>query len=187
MLTLKLLLLFVPTAFVAVAVWQGSDVLKRSVLVSGDVDGRSRLDVISGILLVMPILVIILLAFVIFLVIQDSYFIRSAHAFFALGLWMSAALSILVIPASVRQHAPSILAMLSTVITVLAAVYFTPVSHFVDALPPVSAVAPLIAGLGLIAVAYAALFRLRRALSSPPQSLPEALVRRDSSPDTGPQ
>jgi hypothetical protein len=185
--TIKLSVLFVAAAFVAVAAWQSSGVLQRSSPQPDDEAGSGWLDVASGALVVMPVLVVLLMALVIGLVIQDAYLIRTAHTFFLLGLWMSAALALLAIPASVRQHTPSYLAMVDVVVAALAAVYFTPISHFVDALPPVSPIAPLIAGLGVVAVAYAALYRLRKALSGQPASRPNRLTRHGPSPDTGPQ
>jgi hypothetical protein len=187
--TIKLLALFIPAAFVAVAAWQGSSVLARALQTPDEDAGEdwSWLDVLTGMLIAMPILVVVLMAFVIFLVIQDAYLERAAHTFFLLGLWMSFALSVLAIPVSVRRHNPSFVAMVNVVIVVLAIIYFTPISHFVDALPPVSPIAPLIAGLGIVAVAYAALFRLRRAVSSAAAASPEALTEQPPAPDTGPQ
>jgi CDP-diglyceride synthetase len=185
--TIKLLVLFIPAAFVAAAAWESAGILQRSLPGEDDDGTPSWLDVVSGALLVMPILVVVLMGFVIFLVIQDAYLIRAAHTFFLLGLWMSGALSVLAIPSSVQRHSPSIVAMVDVAVVALAVVYFTPISHFVDALPPVSPIAPLIAGLGVVAVAYAALVRVRRALAMQQASLPEALSEQQPSPDTGPQ
>jgi hypothetical protein len=165
-----ILMLLMGAAFVAVAVWQSADVLSLFLSSPDAEDTRSRLDVVTGILLVMPVLAIGLLAAVILIILQDSIVTRFAHAFLLLGMWMSAALSVLALPISVRQHEPSILALAGVVLTVPAAVYLTPLSHLVNALPEDGTAWPFAIGLALVAVCYAALFRVRISLSVPSRS-----------------
>jgi hypothetical protein len=164
------LMLLMGAAFVAVAVWQSADVLRLYLSSPADEEGRSSLDVVTGVLLIIPVLAIGLLAAVILLVLRDSIFVRFGHAFLLLGMWMSVAISALALPISIRQHEPSILALAGVVVTVPAAVYLTPLSHLVNALPEDGTAWPFAIGLALVAVCYAALFWVRRRLSASPKA-----------------
>ncbi len=171
----KLAALLVAAVFAAVAVWQSTAILVRSGAPPAKDEFRAQLSVVIGLLMTMPVLALALLAAVIFLVIQDEAFTRFAHALFLIGAWMSAGVSITALAAAVRQGSPSlILPLANVVLMVAAAVYFTPISHFLNALPPLSIVWPFAVGLALSAICYAALFRLRATLSAPQSPLTDS-------------
>jgi hypothetical protein len=160
MLVIELVVLWVVAAILAFAAWHSAVILSLQDPTSTTGPGARQLRSAIQALVALPLLTISALAVVVLLALQDQVLLYLSHGFVLLGLWLSAALTVLGLATSARQRKLAPVAFLGLMLALAAAVYLTPISRFQVAFSPLPLLWPLAAGAALIAVCYVALWRL---------------------------
>ena len=130
--------------------------------------GAQKLKQMTGMLLVFPIIVIVIIIGIYFVIWRTAPLIRFIHMVWVLGFWMSGTLGMFafIIPARLKLGLPTPILMFSA-ITIFLAVYFTPLSRFTNLFPSQSnLILPAMIGIFNVIISWLFVLRFRKNINN---------------------